>query len=194
MICTALLAIGIDLAPTAEPVCADVVEAAEAYHLPADVLVSVAWHESRLWPDVVHPESGAAGPLQVMPLLQTDAGLVDDGARIFRAWLDHEARACVEVPTVDELGAALCRYACGYRCEYPCRWATTRLALADRLALASLASSRLCGIKALYTGMSCSANSPSTVAHSASVRPSRSLARHHSAENLPLSASSINCL
>jgi len=140
MICTALLALGIDVAPTAEPVCADVVEAAEAYHLPADVLVSVAWHESRLWPDVVHPESGAAGPLQVMPLLQTDAGLVDDGARIFRAWLDHEARACVEVPTVDELGAALCRYACGYRCEYPCRWASTRLALADRLALASLAS------------------------------------------------------
>jgi hypothetical protein len=75
-----------------------------------------------------------------MPLLQTDAGLVDDGARIFRQWLDHEARACVEVPTRAELGAALCRYACGYRCEYPCRWASTRLALADRLALASLAS------------------------------------------------------
>ena len=105
MICAALLALGLDIAPTAAPVCEEVVDAAEAYHLPPAVLVSIAWHESRLWPDVVHPESGAAGPLQVMPSLQT-GDLVDDGARIFREWLDHEAQACVEIPTVDELGAS----------------------------------------------------------------------------------------
>jgi len=139
MICAALLALGLDIAPTAEPVCEEVVDAAEAYHLPPAVLVSIAWHESRLWPDVVHPESGAAGPLQVMPQLQT-GDLVDDGARIFRAWLDHEAQACVESPTVDELGAALCRYACGYRCEHPCRWSTTRLALAETITAATAAS------------------------------------------------------
>lgn len=140
MICVALLALGLDIAPTAEPVCADVVEAAEAYHLPPSVLVSIAWHESRLWPDVVHPESGAAGPLQVMPQLQTDAGLIDDGARIFRQWLDHEAQSCVEIPTIDQIGAALCRYACGYRCEHPCRWSTTRLALAERITAATAAT------------------------------------------------------
>lgn len=139
MICAALLALGLDIAPTAGDVCADVVEAAEAYALPPAVLVSVAWHESRLWPNPVHPESGAAGPLQVMPALQTD-DLVDDGARIFRAWLDHEAAACVESPTVDELGAALCRYACGYRCEHPCRWSITRLALAETITAATAAS------------------------------------------------------
>lgn len=140
MICVALLALGLDIAPTAEPVCADVVEAAEAYHLPPSVLVSIAWHESRLWPDVVHPESGAAGPLQVMPQLQTDAGLIDDGARIFRQWLDHEAASCVEIPTIDQIGAALCRYACGYRCEHPCRWSSTRIALAERITAATAAS------------------------------------------------------
>jgi len=140
MICAALLALGLDIAPTAEPVCADVVEAAEAYHLPPAVLVSIAWHESRLWPDVVHPESGAAGPLQVMPSLQTDAGLINDGARIFRQWLDHEAASCVEIPTIDQIGAALCRYACGYRCEHPCRWSTTRLALAETITAATAAS------------------------------------------------------
>jgi hypothetical protein len=139
MICTALLALALDIAPTAGDVCPEVVEAAEAYHLPPSVLVSIAWHESRLWPDVVHPDSGAAGPLQVMPLLQTD-DLIDDGARIFREWLDHEARACVEYPTEDQIGAALCRYACGYRCEHPCYWSATRYALAERITAATAAS------------------------------------------------------
>ena len=140
MICAALLALGLDFAPTAEPAPPLVVEPAEAYHLPPAVLVSIAWHESRLWPDVVHPESGAAGPLQVMPQLQTDAGLINDGARIFRQWLDHEAASCVEIPTIDQIGAALCRYACGYRCEHPCRWSSTRIALAERITAATAAS------------------------------------------------------
>jgi hypothetical protein len=134
------MALALDVAPDPVPVCLDVVEAAEAYHLPPSILVAVAWHESRLRADVVHPDSGAAGPLQVMPALQT-GDLVDDGARIFRAWLDNEARACVETPTIDEIGAALCRYACGYRCEYPCRWASSRLALAERIHTAATAAS-----------------------------------------------------
>lgn len=138
-ICVALIAMmAPDVAPDdhALETCRDVVVAAESYHLPPSVMVSVAWHESRLWRDVVHEESGAAGPLQVMPLLQSGECLIDDGARVFREWLDHEAAACVEVPTVDELGRALCRYACGYRCEHPCRWSSTRMDLASSLAAA----------------------------------------------------------
>jgi hypothetical protein len=140
-LCAALLAVtSPDISTQAPTVCPAVVDAAEAHHLRPSLLLSIAWHESRLRMDVVHPESGAAGPLQVMPALQTDAGLVDDGARILRTWLDHEAQQCTELPTVADVAQALCRYACGYRCSAPCRWSRTRLRLAERIELATLAS------------------------------------------------------
>lgn len=139
-ICAALIAVTApDISGEAESVCHEVVEAAESRGIEPSVLLSIAWHESRLRLDVVHPQSGAAGPLQVMPLLQTD-DLIDDGARIFREWMDSEAAACVEAPTSIDLSRALCRYACGYRCEAPCYWARTRLGLAERIELAMLAT------------------------------------------------------
>jgi len=132
MICTALLAVvGLDVAPAPKPVCAAVVEAAAEYHLPPVVLVSVAWHESRLDADATNPHSGAYGPLQVMPSLR-EADPVSDGARLLRDWMEREADATVEAPTDLDIERALCRYTCGYRCEAPCGWADRRMALAER--------------------------------------------------------------
>ena len=67
-------------------VCLEVAQAAEAAEVPQHVLVSLAWHESRLSRKAVS-RRGATGPLQIMPFwVKRGRSAVQSGAAALAWW------------------------------------------------------------------------------------------------------------
>lgn len=131
-LCAALFAIVGLSSPTAEQkrYCEDIESAARAADIRAEMLLSLAYHESRLTDAT--SSAGARGPLQVLPRYfcpggkETGCDLVQAGVRAYLAWQKHASN---DIETI-------CKYNAGYKCgKRSIRYARAVIRLAKRIGL-----------------------------------------------------------
>ena len=130
--CYALFSVILSISPSLEQasVCERIVAAAENNQVDAELLVSLAWHESAMHTTAYNHRSGAVGPLQILPKYwcknktTKNCNLIQAGVDALKAWQ--------KVSSSDVM--AICKYNSGNICRRRSkRWAKLVVKVSRRI-------------------------------------------------------------